>query len=167
MLIQLFEHIFNYIRGNPLELPAFLISIFSFLIARKKLKSEYARIIFERIPTYHQLKIYPPSKGQSLSIVNLPSIHKKVFIFYKKLDLLVDYNVEVDMKANENVQNIYYIFFEQFSTLEKGKYLIKVKVDCIPYRLKYKFSLPIVDPVKNVTKTKFNKSSINDENKHV
>jgi len=152
-MIDLILEVWQYIKTNPLELPAFIISFLVFLYTRKIIKVSYAKInleiIYSSLETWHQLKIYSPEKGQSLFIKEIPKIYKRKFGVYKKLNYLVDYNYQIDKETKEPIQNIYYIHLGKLSNLEKGNYMIKVHIDILPYVLKYRFTLPLIAPLQN------------------
>ena len=152
-MIELITELWKYIKTNPLEFPAFIISLFAFVYTRKKIKASYAKINLETFygssETYSQLKIYAPEKGQSLFIKEIPTIYKRKYGLYKKLNYLIDYFNQTNNKTSEPVQDIYYIHIDQLSKLEKGKYMIKVKIDLLPNVLKYKFTLPLIVPLQN------------------
>ena len=152
-MLDLSYKIWLYIKTNPLEIPALIISLLAFLYTRKKIKASYAKanleIVYGSPKTWFQLKIYSPEKGQSLSIKEIPTIYKRKFGVYRKLDYLVDYSNEINNKTKELIPDIFYIHLEELSNLEKGNYMIKVRIDLLPYVLKYKFSLPLVAPLKS------------------
>jgi len=141
--------ILNYVKDNPLEIPAIILSIWSLLLVYKRYKIVFARIILERIiatkgHTHVQLKIYPPNESERLSIIEIPTISKRQFSFYRKLNQIVDYHTEIDQTTNKQIPNVYYIHLSQFAELKKGTYRINVNIDKPPFKLKYKLKLPTV-----------------------
>ena len=148
--------IFNYLKSNPLAFPTFILGILSFIILLRKYKSSYAKAFFQRIPTgkkpIYFLKIYNPDNNQPLHITEIPKIYKKSIFYNKCLNIVVDYYHDIDQKTKEAIPNIYYIHFEQFINFVPGKYLLKIKVDKLPHTIRYKFTLPIIDPIEILNK---------------
>ena len=149
----MFHLILDYIKNNPLEIPAFTLSVYALYLLKRRYKVSYSKVVLQRhIGTdgeTHVLKIYPPTENQTLSIIDIPIIKKRLFpMIYKKLDKFVNYYSEIDQETNQKISNIHYIHLSEFSALNPGNYLIKVKIDNPPYKLKHKFQLPIIETTK-------------------
>jgi len=142
----MFESIYKYLIDNPLELPAFALSIFTFCLIKRKHSATQAKIILDIVHTtntpFYQLKIFHPEQNINLFVTEIPTISRRKFFLYKKINFLVDYSVQINQKTNEKIPFVYYIHLNRFDKLEKGKYLIKVKVSYLPYTLRYKVHLP-------------------------
>jgi len=138
----------DFIFKNLLELAAIIISIVSLVFSFIRFKASHPTVIFDEVFQASQhikkLKITPATNSEQMNIIGRPRLFKKFGLFYsKEIDHEVAIRRKLDPKSKEPKNNIQYIGLNTFSDLEKGKYKLKMKIDRPPYRLKYKFRLPL------------------------
>ncbi|MFC1570011.1 hypothetical protein ACFL4L_07230 [bacterium] len=138
----------DFISKNLLELAAIIISIVSLIFSFIRFKATQPTVILEEVFEASQhikkLKITPATSSEQLNIIGSPRLFKKGRLFYlKEIDHEVAIQRRRDPNTKEPMNNIQYIGLNTFSDLEKGKYKLRMKIDRPPYRLKYKFRLPL------------------------
>ena len=92
----------------------------------------------------------PASTDQVLEIIGRPKIYKiNCQIFHKYLDLNIRVTRKRVQKTNAIIKNTHYIDMLKLSQeLDKGKYLLKVRINLYPYYLKRKFEIPLSKYIK-------------------
>ena len=141
--------ILYYLCKNPLELPAFILSILSLILIYRRYKvflpSIFREQYSEGAEKHDYIKLVPAYDNQSLEIIGRPKISKiKLLLFSKKLLPEIDIIRKRDKETRQIIKNIHYIHLINLSEkLDKGKYIIKIKINRPPYKLKYKFKIPL------------------------